>query len=195
MNSDSPVLLNEIAILKKLSHPNIVQYIGTYIKNKEAYIVMEYLPLGGLNTLLMNEGKKFTTYDLTIIAKQVAEGMLELEKQRIIHRDVALRNVLVGTVGEDKRYLAKISDFGLSRSIESSYYVSKNNIPLKWSAPEVLEFGSYTTKADVYSFGVVVWEIFSLGRMPYYEYTYEVARKMILKGQKLPCPEKCPPAI
>jgi len=195
MAEDEKGFLNEAHVLQKLYHPNVVRYIGIHkAEDKSLYIVMEYLPLGSLNKLLMKPTKLSTT-DLIAMASQAAAGMVHLSSQNIIHRDLALRNVLVGTFGEDKKYIAKISDFGLSRSIESSYYKSRENIPIKWSAPEVLEFGVHTIKSDVYSFGVMLWEMFSYGKLPYSEFTNSDARKEIINGKKLPTPPNCPESM
>jgi len=123
------------------------------------------------------------------MGKQAAAGMLHLETMKIIHRDLALRNLLVGMANDSSGgYIVKISDFGLSRSIENSYYKSDSNVPVKWSAPEVLESGVYTSKSDVYSFGICLWEIFTRGKLPYAEVSNDTARQNILSGKILPRP-------
>jgi len=188
--------LNEAHLLQMLHHPNIVEYLGVFKPSKdEMFIVMEYLPLGSLRQLILEEGKNLSIFDLIVMAKHIAAGMAHLEVNHIIHRDLSLRNILVGTFGSQKKYTAKISDFGLSRSIESSYYSSKTNIPIKWSAPEVIEYGTHTSKSDVYSYGVTLWEMFSYGRLPYAEYSNDVAQKLIVSGQLMDSPLDCPPEV
>jgi len=129
------------------------------------------------------------------MAMHAANGMLHLSTRRIIHRDVALRNLLV--VETKSGYNVKITDFGLSRSVQLSYYKNDENslFPIKWSAPEIFEYGTYLLKSDVYSFGILLWEMFSYGRSPYPFYTNVAARKAILEGEVLPIPEDCPPKM
>jgi len=190
--ADQESFTNEAKMLQKLSHPAVVQYLGIYNgADGSQYIVMEYLALGSLPQLLRQEEKNLDIMDLVAMAKQAAAGMYHLEASRIIHRDVALRNLLVAQ--EDGRYIVKISDFGLSRSVESSYFKSNNaQIPVKWCAPEVLEYGTHTTKSDVYSFGILLWELFSYGKLPFPEYNNETARIKILEGVVLSSPPGCP---
>ena len=72
--------------------------------------------------------------------------MLYLEQQRIVHRDLALRNLLV--THDEGSFTVKVSDFGLSRKIEEGYYMKLDTqgIPIRWTAPEVFEKGLYTSK-------------------------------------------------
>lgn len=79
-------------------------------------------------------------------AKHAAAGMVYLEECDIVHRDLALRNLLVGSHGLDK-YTVKVSDFGLSRTVKQGFYTKKQaEIPVRWCSPEILERGIYTSK-------------------------------------------------
>jgi len=188
--------MNEVQTLSKLNHPNVVQYLGIHeASNGEKYIVMEYLSHGSLSNLLLKESRNMTVRDLIDMAKQAAAGMLHLENANVVHRDLALRNILVG-IGTNGSYVVKISDFGLSRSVESSYYKSNDDqVPVKWCAPEVLDYGIHTRKSDVYSFGILLWELFSYGVPPFNNITNNEARLKILHGDHLPCPRDCPKII
>lgn len=82
--------------------------------------------------------------------------------------------------------IVKISDFGMSRE-EEEYTVSDGmkQIPIKWTAPEALNFGKYTSLCDVWSYGILIWEIFSRGGTPYNGLTNAQARDKIDTGNTL----------
>ena len=80
----------------------------------------------------------------------------------VVHRDLACRNILIGT-----HKILKITDFGLSRIVANdTIYVktTSGRLPLKWMALESITEREFTTASDVWSFGVVLWEITTLGR-------------------------------
>ncbi|GBN33541.1 Fibroblast growth factor receptor 2, partial [Araneus ventricosus] len=86
---------------------------------------------------------------------------------KLIHRDIAARNILL----YDERRV-KISDFGLSKDVyQTKYYSSetRKKLPIKWMAPEAIEKQRFNTFTDVWSFGVFMWEVFKLGKEPYPE--------------------------
>ncbi len=101
---------------------------------------------------------------MSILCKQVAQGMAYLEKHGYVHRDLAARNVLVG-----KTLNVKVADFGLSRSVVEDEYVAHEGakFPIKWTAPEACLTNAFSTKSDVWSFGVLISELVTYGRIPY----------------------------
>jgi ephrin-A/ephrin-B len=120
-----------------LKHPHIVQFFGIYTSSaKEIFIVLEYMTQGSLDKFLERMQQEITLENLFQMATDTIAGMLYLEENNIVHRDLALRNLLVCKV--DGKYNVKVSDFGMSRSTEKGYYQSEEkSIPVKWSAPEV----------------------------------------------------------
>ena len=83
--------------------------------------------------------------------------MRHLEEYRIVHRDLACRNVLV-TQDNEGMYIAKVSDFGLSRPLSNDYYRTESKtMPVKWTAIEAIQYGIFTSKSDVWSFGICLW--------------------------------------
>ncbi|MEE6503413.1 hypothetical protein FKM82_004821 [Ascaphus truei] len=132
--------LLEARILKQYSHPNIVKLIGVCTLKHPIYIVMELVQGGDFLTFLRNEGNKPKVKELIKMTENAAAGMDYLESKHCIHRDLAARNCLV----TDKNVL-KISDFGMSREEEGGVYSSTGGmkqIPVKWTAPEALNYGT-----------------------------------------------------
>ncbi|KAF2359741.1 SH2 domain [Trinorchestia longiramus] len=183
--------LQEGRILKQYDHPNIVRFIGICVQKQPIMIVMELVPGGSLLSYVRNHKGKLTEKQMTGMCKDTAAGMAYLESKNCIHRDLAARNCLVG-----ERTTVKISDFGMSRE-EEEYIVSDGmkQIPIKWTAPEALNFGKYTSLCDVWSYGVLCWEIFSGGEVPYHGYTNTKAREMIDSGYRMLAPPNTPKSM
>jgi serine/threonine protein kinase len=157
----------------------------------EKYIVLEYMAERSLDKFLANNKSEIANFDLLIMAQQAASGMIYLEENSIIHRDFALRNLLVNKT--DGKYTVKVSDFGMSKLTERGYYLSDDKaIPVKWSAPEVIEYGRSTSKSDVWSFGICLWEMFGYGKLPYTGLSNSEAAQKVLKGYRMEAPEDCP---
>ncbi|XP_073952560.1 tyrosine-protein kinase Fer isoform X3 [Choristoneura fumiferana] len=179
--------LQEGRILKQYQHPNIVRLIGIAVQKQPIMIVMELVSGGSLLTFLRTRAATLSSRALLGMCRDAAGGMRYLESKNCIHRDLAARNCLVG---DDN--IVKISDFGMSRE-EEEYIVSggMKQIPIKWTAPEALNYGKYTSLCDVWSYGVLMWEIFSKGETPYAGMTNSRAREKIDSGYRMPAPEGC----
>ncbi|KAL6049657.1 kinase 6 [Balamuthia mandrillaris] len=190
-------VIAEAQIMDRLpNHPNVVTFYGVALKdNQTVCIVTEFIEGGALDHFLRVNSFRLEVRNLVEMAKQVAAGMDHLHSHHIIHRDLAARNLLVDKKGSNK-YTVKVCDFGLSRSVaEGDYYEINSKFPLKWSAPEVFKWRKYSSKSDVWSFAVTLWEIFSLGQLPYAELSNRETVKEIEAGYRLPCPTRCPPPI
>ena len=127
--------------------------------------------------------------EIPLWAAQIACGMHYLESQRFIHRDLAARNILLAS-----KLQAKISDFGLSRILnsEKEYYraTQGGKWPIRWYAPECVLYGTFTHASDVWSFGVLLWEMYTYGRQPYEGMKADEVVRFLEKNQRLPLPEK-----
>jgi serine/threonine protein kinase len=124
---------------------------------------------------------------------QAAAGMKYLEEKKVIHRDLAARNLLTTHGDAYHKSIVKIADFGLSRATEGGFYHSENQtIPFKWTAPEVIKHGTFSSSSDVWSFGVTLWEIFSYGELPYPFMGNKEATDAVAQGYRLPSPSGCP---
>uniref|UniRef100_A0A670JUI7 Tyrosine-protein kinase n=1 Tax=Podarcis muralis TaxID=64176 RepID=A0A670JUI7_PODMU len=185
--------LQEARILKQYNHPNIVRLIGVCTQKHPIYIVMELVQGGDFLSFLRNEGAQLRVKDLLKMMENAAAGMEYLASKHCIHRDLAARNCLV-----TEKNALKISDFGMSREQEDGIYASTGGmkqIPVKWTAPEALSHGRYSSESDVWSFGILLWEAFSLGATPYPNMTNHQTREAVEKGMRLSIPDLCPEVV
>ncbi|XP_067143590.1 tyrosine-protein kinase JAK2-like [Centruroides vittatus] len=185
-------LSQEIDIMKKLRHANIVE-IKAFVEEPEIMLVMEYMKLGSLLAYLQMHKQKIERAQLLKFAADVAEGMKYLEEKHIVHRDLAVRNILVAS--ED---CVKISDFGLARLTENDYYRMKTerDLPIRWYALESILHLKFSHKSDVWSFGITLWEMFSYGENPIIPGISDTKlAEALQKGTRLGCPQSCPVEI
>ncbi|KAE8658676.1 Serine/threonine-protein kinase CTR1 [Hibiscus syriacus] len=154
--------LREVAIMKRVRHPNVVLFMGAVTKRPHLSIVTEYLPRGSLHRLIHRPAARETMDQRRRLrmALDVAKGINYLHCLRppIVHWDLKSPNLLV-----DKNWTVKVCDFGLSRFKAGTFISSKSvaGTP-EWMAPEFLRGEPSNEKSDVYSFGVILWELVTM---------------------------------
>ena len=164
---DDMEIKNEIEILKKLDHPNIVKIIEFFSTPKAYYIITDFCGCGELYNQIKHQ---YTEGQLAVLFYQVLSGLYYLHTKNIVHRDLKLENILISEIEKDnntneKYFWVKIIDFGTAKIFEknknekavvgSSYYI----------APEVLHKNS-NEKCDTWSVGVILYMLI-VGRAPF----------------------------
>jgi serine/threonine protein kinase len=171
----------EVEILSRLQHPNIVRYLGTHRDNKYFMIFMEYVAGGSISSLIhkygrLNEGL------IRVYARQILKGLRYLHYHKIIHRDIKGANVLVNNDG-----ICKLADFGSAKRMihceESSNNKSLKGTP-NWMAPEVITQTGHGRFADIWSFGCLLVEM-ATGKPPWYYKTNHIAVMRHVCGDKV----------
>ncbi|KAG0598587.1 hypothetical protein M758_12G086300 [Ceratodon purpureus] len=212
----------EVAILRKLSHPNIISLLCSNADERSCSIVVELMD-GDLSSLmhkrflegLGNQESPFDIMEGVDIMLQVGGGMQYLHDMKIVHRDLKSMNILVRCVGaqEIEYVVAKVADFGLSKTKERSMTYSNQTLNLgttRWMAPEMIQsfnaesevemseskatVMNYPFKSDIYSFGMLCFEILT-GHVPFSDVPAGSVRKLVVSGGRPPLPSQCPPLL
>ncbi|XP_047540468.1 focal adhesion kinase 1 isoform X4 [Vanessa atalanta] len=183
--------LEEAYIMQQFSHPHIIGLVGV-CSTPPIWIVMELATLGEMRAYLQQNAHRLETCTLVLYIYQLSTALSYLESKKFVHRDIAARNVLVSTAT-----CVKLADFGLSKMVEDkSYYkASRGKLPIKWMAPESINFRRFTSASDVWMFGVCMWEILMLGVKPFSGVKNNDVIGKLENGERLALPPRCPPRL
>lgn len=200
-NSTLHTLRREAEMLEKLSnHPCVVSFVGAVTKGDVAIqgmekcpfaLVLEFYPHGSLYDVLVAKRLELPFHILVRMARDIALGILHLHKEKVIHRDIATRNVLVGD-----NYSVHISDFGLARAKKDEVDRTTSNYgAIKWMAPEALLRGEYSEASDCFSYGVLLWEMVTR-KSPWNNVDpTQIAIAVGVKNTRLRIPPVCDPVF
>ncbi|CAK8691159.1 unnamed protein product [Clavelina lepadiformis] len=184
-------LLEEAHTMRQFDHPHIVKLIGV-CTDHPIWIVMEFCKYGEMRQYLQSHKHTLDVAMLITYTYQLSQALCYLERKKFVHRDVAARNILV--MQPD---CIKLGDFGLSRYMEDQNYytASKGKLPIKWMAPESINFRRFTTATDVWMFAVCCWEILMMGVKPFQGVKNNDVIGKIETGERLAMPSNCRPDL
>ena len=180
----------EAATLVKLGrHPNLVRYLGVCNEGPDQLLLTELAPHGSLDHFLEAHEDEVTLPHKLKMLEQICAGMVALRGEGMVHRDLAVRNILVFAfeAHDPAATVVKITDFGL---------VQGEAVPFRWMPPEALQRRRFSEKSDVWAYGVTAWELLTDGQMPFAFITSaEAVAERVCGGERLKRPGECPDAL
>ncbi|CAN4083503.1 unnamed protein product [Withania somnifera] len=180
----------EVFIMRKIRHKNVVQFIGACTRPPNLCIVTEFMTRGSIYNFLHKQRGAFKLPTLLKVAIDVSKGMSYLHQNNIIHRDLKTANLLM-----DEHGVVKVGDFGVARVQAQTGVMTAETGTYRWMAPEVIEHKPYDHKADVFSFGVVLWELLT-GEIPYaYLTPLQAAIGVVQQGLRPTIPKSTHPKL
>ncbi|XP_028102098.1 serine/threonine-protein kinase STY17-like [Camellia sinensis] len=180
----------EVFIMRKIWHKNVVQFIGACTQTPNLCILTEFMSRGSVYNFLHKQKGAFKLPVLLKVALDISKGMNYLHQNNIIHRDLKTANLLM-----DENEVVKVADFGVSRVQAQSGVMTAETGTYRWMAPEVIEHKPFDHKADIFSFGIVLWELLT-GELPYsYSTPLQAAVGVVQQGLRPTIPKHTHPKL
>lgn len=187
--ADELDFLLEAESMAQFDHPSLLRLFGVCIERRPWCILVDFMPYKDLGVILRQAAKNeiyVRNNEMLHMITQIIEGMLHMLSKRYLHRDLAVRNILL-----TENNIIKVADFGLARRIpdgQDFWRLDKaGRLPVKYMAPETLTVKRFTEKSEVWAFGVCVWEIMSYGLGPWDAMGIDSpdVKKAIMDGKRL----------
>ncbi|KAF7991904.1 hypothetical protein HCN44_010705 [Aphidius gifuensis] len=162
VDTDLQEIIKEISIMQQCDSPYVVKYYGSYFKNTDLWIVMEYCGAGSVSDIMRLRKKTLSEDEIATILSDTLKGLEYLHLRRKIHRDIKAGNILLNNEGH-----AKLADFGVAGQLTDT--MAKRNTVIGtpfWMAPEVIQEIGYDCVADIWSLGITALEM-AEGKPPY----------------------------
>uniref|UniRef100_A0A672S3H6 Receptor protein-tyrosine kinase n=1 Tax=Sinocyclocheilus grahami TaxID=75366 RepID=A0A672S3H6_SINGR len=181
-------ITDHMLAMGSLDHPYIVRLLGI-CPGTSLQLVTQLSPQGSLLEHIRQRRESLNPQRLLNWCVQIAKGMYYLEEQRMVHRNLAARNILLKS-----DFMVQIADYGIADLLypdDKKYFFNEINTPIKWMALESILFRRYTHQSDVWSYGVTVWEMMSYGAEPYSAMRAQEVPDLLEKGERLSQPQIC----
>jgi len=165
-NENVKLLATEISIMKSSKHPNVVEYIESYIVDEKMWVMMEYMGGGCLTDVLeCFDDIQMNEQQIAYVTRETLQSLAYVHAHHRIHRDIKSDNILLSIDGA-----VKLADFGYAAQLTKSF-VKRNTVvgTPYWMAPELIRGHDYGTKVDIWSLGIMLIEM-AEGEPPYMEY-------------------------
>merc|ERR550534_48665 len=162
VDTDLQEIIKEISIMQQCDSPYVVKYYGSYFKNTDLWIVMEYCGAGSVSDIMRLRKKTLSEVEIATVLLDTLRGLEYLHVRRKIHRDIKAGNILLNSEGH-----AKLADFGVAGQLTDT--MAKRNTVIGtpfWMAPEVIQEIGYDCVADIWSLGITALEM-AEGKPPY----------------------------
>nr|WBW48470.1 hippo [Eriocheir sinensis] len=162
IDTDLQEIIKEISIMQQYDSHHVVKYYGSYFKDSDLWIVMEYCGAGSVSDIMRLRKKTLTEEQIATVVYDTLRGLEYLHLRRKIHRDIKAGNILLNTQGH-----AKLADFGVAGQLSDT--MAKRNTVIGtpfWMAPEVIQEIGYDCVADIWSLGITALEM-AEGKPPY----------------------------